>query len=449
MKKYMFLLKPAIFFISILIGAYTVLWIEKVRPSDFGFYKDIFKKEVVIKKRKSYPLRKYNDTLTAQDMKIARIAWRYFENNYIPATGFVNSVDKYPGTTLWDVTSYLHALTSAYEIGVIDTTEFDTKLKTILTSMSKMKLFKDMLPNKSYNTYNLAMIDYENHPTEEGIGWSAMDIGRFFSFTYRLMKDYPAYFPNMKAVISRWKIDEIIDDATLHGIGFSFKDKRMMKVQEGKLGYEEYIAKGYDRMGFDVSEALKYTDFIKFVKINGVDIAADTREVKYFPAYNYILSEPYILDGIEYGWDLNSKELAYRVYLAQKRKADKENKIIAVSEGHLDTFPYFVYNSVYTNKEKWVCVSSDGEKVNDKKTFSTKAAFAWYTLFDDDYSQKLYKKVLEMADENKGFYSGYYQKTGKINKALTANTNGVILECLRYKKSGPINRLENRTGKAL
>jgi len=441
MKKHIFLLKPAIFFISILIGAYTVLWIEKVRPSDFGFYKDIFKKEVVIKKSDSYPLNTYGDTLTNQDMEIGKIAWRYFENNYIPETGFVNSVDKYPGTTLWDVTSYLHALTSAYEIGIIDTTEFDKKLTKILSSMSTLQLFNNKLPNKSYNTYNLAMIDYENHPTQEGIGWSAMDIGRFFSFSYRLMKDYPEYFPLMKKIISRWHIEEIIEDATLHGIGFNFKDKRMMKVQEGKLGYEEYVAKGYDLMGFDVSEALKYTDFIKFVKILGIEIATDTREVKYFPAYNYILSEPYILDGLEYGWDINSKELAYRIYKVQKRRSEKTNKLIAVSEGHLDTFPYFVYNTIYTNKEKWVCLSSDGEKTDEMKTFSTKAAFAWHTLFDDDYSKKIYEKAITLNDKNKGFYSGYYQNTGKINYALTANTNGIILESLRYKLMGPINRL--------
>ena len=442
MKKNIFLLKPAIFFISILIGAYTVLWIEKVRPSDFGFYKDIFKKEVVIKKTEKYPVKPYNKSLSAEDIEIAKIAWKYFENNYIQETGFVNSVDKYPGTTLWDITSYLHGLTSAYEIGIVDTIEFDNKLNKILNSMAKMRLFKDILPNKSYNTYNLSMIDYENHPTNEGIGWSAMDIGRFFSFSYRIMKDYPEYFPLMKKVVSRWHIDEIIDDATLHGIGFNFKDKRMMKVQEGKLGYEEYVAKGYDRMGFDVSEALKYTDFIKFVKILGVEIAADTREVKYYPAYNYVLSEPYILDGIEYGWDINSKELAYRVFLVQKRRAKQTNKLIAVSEGHLDTFPYFVYNSIYTNKDKWICTSSDGMEMDEMKTFSTKAAFAWATLFDDDYAKKLYQKAITLKDENKGFFSGYYQKTGKINYALTANTNGIILECLRYKKMGPVNKLQ-------
>ncbi|HEB62106.1 MAG TPA: DUF3131 domain-containing protein, partial [Bacteroidetes bacterium] len=259
---------------------------------------------------------------------------------------------------------------------------------------------------------------------------------------YRVMKDYPEYFPKVKKVISRWHIDEIIDDATLHGIGFNFKDKRMMKVQEGKLGYEEYVAKGYDRMGFDVSEALKYTDFIKFVKILGVEIAADTREVKYYPAYNYVLSEPYILDGIEYGWDINSKELTYRVFLVQKRRAKQTNKLIAVSEGHLDTFPYFVYNTIYTNKDKWICTSSDGLEMDDMKTFSTKAAFAWATLFDDDYAKKLYQKAITLKDENKGFFSGYYQKTGKINYALTANTNGIILECLRYKKLGPVNKLQ-------
>jgi len=38
----------------------------------------------------------------------------------------------------------------------------------------------------------------------------------------------------------------------------------------------------------------------------------------------------------------------------------------------------------------------------------------------------------------KGFYSGLYEKTGLPNKALTANTNGIILESLAYKSLGPL-----------
>lgn len=110
--------------------------------------------------------------------------------------------------------------------------------------------------------------------------------------------------------------------------------------------------------GYDVYEAMSYTDFIRFKKIYGTEIGIDTREVKYNPSYNYVLSEPYILDGIEYGWDVNSRELAYRIYSVQKERYKHEKIITAISEDHIDQPPYFIYNSVYADGTPWNCIQT-------------------------------------------------------------------------------------------
>jgi len=438
------LVKPVTMLLAFYLGANAVLFIEKARPSDFGFYKDIFSKELLIKPSESYPLRKYGDSLTAQDWKDAQIAWQYFRNNYQPKTGLFNSVDMYPATTFWDISSSLHALMSAYELGLIDSLEFHQKMQKGLSSINKFKLFEGELPNKVYSTITLSMVDYSNHNTTEGVGWSAMDVGRFLGTVSRIQKFYPEFTGITDSIISKWNIQRILGkDATLHGIGFSFKDKRAKIVQEGKLGYEEYASKGYMVNAYDASESLKYTDFLKFIDIYGVQIGADTREVKYHPAYNYVLSEPYILDGLEYGFDFNSRELAYRLYKVQKIRYKKTGKPVAVSEDHVDKEPYFIYNAVYANGKKWVCYAENGEEADDFKQLSTKAAYAWATLFNDDYSKVLKQSVRELYDPKKGWYAGRYDKTGKINKVLTSNTNGVILEALAYKTHGPLNRINN------
>jgi hypothetical protein len=435
-------IKPAVMLIAIYGGANAVLFIEKARPSDFGFYKDIFSKEMIIKPSKSYPLRKYGDSLSAQDLKDAKIAWQYFENNYQEKTGLFNSVDKYPATTFWDISSSFHALMSAYEIGLIDSLEFDRKMTKALNSLQQIKLYDHELPNKVYSTISLSMVDYSNHNTNEGVGWSAMDIGRFLGVVTRINKFYPKYTKSVEKIISRWNIPRVLGkDATLHGIGFSFKDKSIKIVQEGKLGYEEYASKGYMLNDYDASESLKYTDFLKFIDIYGVEIGADTREVKYHPAYNYVLSEPYILDGLENGFDINSRELAYRLYKVQKRRAKIKGMPVAVSEDHVDKPPYFVYNSVYANGKKWVCYAENGDEANDFKQLSTKAAYAWATLFNDHYASTLQKSIRDLYNEKKGWYAGRYDKDGEINKALTANTNGVILEAIYYKLHGPILKI--------
>jgi hypothetical protein len=253
---------------------------------------------------------------------------------------------------------------------------------------------------------------------------------------------YPGYWPRMNAVVGRWNIQgNLLIDGTLHGIGFSTKDKTERVVQEGKLGYEEYTAKGLMMAGFDASESLKYTDFLRFKRIYGIDIAVDTREVKYYPAYNYMLSEPYILDGIEYGFDMNSRELAWRLFAVQKERFRREGIITAVSEDHVEGEPYFVYNAVYADGKAWNCIAENGDDADAFRTISTKAAFGWYTLFDDPYAVSLLNVIRNNHHEEQGWYSGIYEADGRINRALTANTNGIILSCLNYLRSGPLVRL--------
>jgi hypothetical protein len=59
-----------------------------------------------------------------------------------------------------------------------------------------------------------------------------------------------------------------------------------------------------------------------------------------------VVSEPYVLDGIEFGWDDTSRDFAYRVYQAQYNRYVRTGIPTAVSEDNLDQAPYFVYNSI-------------------------------------------------------------------------------------------------------
>jgi len=78
------------------------------------------------------------------------------------------------------------------------------------------------------------------------------------------------------------------------------------------LGYEEYAAKSFGLISRDVGFAMDYEANTELVDIYGIPIAADVRKPAEFGALNYVVSEPYILDGIEYGWDRYSRELSQR-----------------------------------------------------------------------------------------------------------------------------------------
>ena len=374
--------------------------------------------------------------ITEEERQWATIAWKYFENNTISETGMVNSVDQYNASTLWDTSSYLMGLISAYRLEIIAEEEFDERTRKLLTSLAALPLYDGKLPNKSYNTINLKMVDYTNKPTEKGIGWSAIDIGRLMVPINILVWQYPKFHTEVQAIVNAWDLPAMVNKGSLYG-ALREKNKTLL-LQEGRLGYEEYAAKSMQLMGYDVSEALDYQSWLQYINIYGIDIATDSRRPEEFTAHNYVVSEPYILDGIEFGWDKVSKQFANRLYAVQEARYKDTGILTAVSEDNIDQAPYFVYNTVFTSGKTWNAITEDGKDASEFKTLSTKAAFGWHALYETDYTEKLMEVVSTLHDENKGWYSGRYEKTGKPNKALTANTNGIILETIAYKALGPL-----------
>ena len=55
---------------------------------------------------------------------------------------------------------------------------------------------------------------------------------------------------------------------------------------------------------------------------------------------------------------------------------------------------------------------------------------------------KLVEAVSKLHDVERGWYGGQYEASGKPNKAITANTNAVVLESLAYIERGPFVRYQ-------
>ncbi len=373
--------------------------------------------------------------LTPDEIAWAKAAWKYFENNYQENTGMVNSVDSFPASTMWDTASYLMALIAAERLQIIDIAQFDARVGRLLQTFKDMELFENKLPNKSYNTMTAQMANYQNERSEKGIGWSAIDIGRLLVPFNLIVWNYPQHTQAVTDVLLSWDFNALLRDGQLYGAAIDPAQSTIF-LQEGRLGYEEYAAKSLTLLGKDVSVALLYTDYMSFTDIYGLQIPYDSRSPEEYEAHNYVVSEPYILDGIEFGWDRNSQEIAYRVYRAQERRFTETGVLTAVSEDHLDQAPYFVYNTVYTSGKNWNCITEDGEDASEFKTLSSKAAIGWHMLYRTMYTQKLVNSMQDLYDPEKGWYSGRYEKDAKINGSLTCNTNAIILESICYKKFG-------------
>ena len=369
--------------------------------------------------------------LTSEDRQLARNAWKYFEVNRLK-TGLVSSAAKFPATTMWDAASQLAGMTAARELDLLPQAEFDRWMAQTLSSLAKIPLYKNELPNKAYNAETLQPVSYGKLDKPEEIGFSAIDLGRLAIWLDIVAHRYPQHAQACKNVTAHWQLTRLEKDGSLMGVHIE-KGKEEWN-QEGRLGYEQYAAYGLKKLGVVAKNALNPQANEQNVDVMGVKIPADKRS----SYHNYVTSEPYVLDGLETGFKALPAEYAGRVLQAQTRRAQATGQFTAWSEDNLDRAPWFVYNSVHVDGKNWKTLNPGGKDSDKFRTSSTKTAVAWQMLFGNRYTEANYKGLRWLADSDRGVFGGVYEETQEINRSLTLNTNGQILEALLYSQIGSI-----------
>ncbi len=374
--------------------------------------------------------------LSAQDLTAARIAWRYIERNTRPETGLVDSVADFPSTTLWDQGSYLLAVLSARVIGIIDSDEFDHRVDRFIATFEQLPLFEGTLPNKVYHTQTLEMVDYQNNPAPDGIGWSALDVARMLSALRAIERFEPKFGARIRQLLAAWDLDAMTREGQM--IGARREDGVTEFLQEGRIGYEQYAARASALWGLDVLGVISIRPFLDWETIAGVEIPVDQRDHSTFHAITPVLSEPFILQGLELGLDSEAALMADRVYRAQEARFKDTGQMTMVSEDHVDQAPYFLYSSVHSNGEPWAVVNEDGKHFEELRTVSLKSAFAWDAIYNTEYTRFLRKELFAIANPEKGWPAGVYEEDGRINEAYTLNTNAIVLEAIHFIAHGPL-----------
>lgn len=365
-----------------------------------------------------------------QDKALARKAWTYFKTNRIKETGLVSSAAKFPATTMWDVASQLAGMTAARELDMLSPSEFDSWMVQVLESLTKLKLYRDELPNKAYNARTLQPVNYGKLDKYEEIGFSAIDLGRLALWLDIVARRYPQHAEAARAVTARWKTARLEKDGSLMGTYLLRGEEQW--VQEGRLGYEQYAAYGLTKIGVVAKNALDSKANEQLVDVSGVKIPADTRTTY----HNYVTSEPYVLDGLETGFKALPAEYAGRLLQAQTRRSQSTGEFVAWSEDNIDKPPFFLYNNVYVDGKPWNVVNPKGQDHYKLRVSSTKTAVSWHMLYRTPHTEKNYKALRWLADPSRGVFGGVYEENQEINRALSLNTNGQILQAVLYSKIG-------------
>ncbi|UWR22013.1 DUF3131 domain-containing protein [Sulfitobacter sp. S190] len=376
-------------------------------------------------------------TSSPEDLAYAKMAWQYFVNNTDPNTGLVNSTDNYPSTTTWETGSYFVATLSANRLGLIDDAETIARIDLVLETLMDMRLFDDALPNKAYNVRTGDLVNYANEPVERGLGWSALDIARMVAALGHVNANYPELAAKTAKVMDRWDLSLMVEDGQL--IGGNIADGDLRYDQEGRVGYEQYAAKAMMLFGFDMFRAYDAEKNLMVREVEGQPIPVDTRlHRNVTPAFT--VSEPYLFDGLEFGFDARSARFASAIYAAQEARYRNTGILTAVSESHIDVAPYFIYSSVWGGGADWAVMSFSGERLDSKRTITTKVAFAWDALFGTEYTSDLVAAIAPLGDPDRGWPEGIYEADGTTNSSVTVNTNAVVLAALAFRANGPLIR---------
>jgi len=362
----------------------------------------------------------------------ARAAWRLIDSRYRPETGLVDAQPSWPYPTAWDIASSLAAYYSARGLGLISDEEYQRRASRLLATMRKARLYRNIAYGRNYDARTGELVGPDQKPHENGTGWSAMDLGRLLVILAIVAKQDPALADAARAVATRVDARRVIRNGYLTGTEISRRTKKPTEYQEGRLGYEQYAAAGFALWNMTAPGALNARGNARPATVMGIPVTRDARGL------DRITSEPFLMHGLELGWDPAMRDMAWQTLSAQAARFEKTGQVTMVSEDAVNRAPhYFYYYCVYCSGKPFVInVHTPGLELDAPRWVSTKAAFGWHALLPSKYTWRSVQTVQPALHPQSGWASGVYEGTHKSTVTYSLNTAALILEAALYRKTG-------------
>lgn len=362
----------------------------------------------------------------------ARTAWHYADTQYQPETGLINSVHGYKYATVWDIASGLSAMYCANRLGLLPRGEYDRRMSRALKTLESMRLFEGIAFSKNYSTSTGAIAgrdDRDVQSSERGTGWSATDLGRLLIWLHIIAQKQPQYAADINRIVARMDLGQVVAEGYLWGADVDAAGN-VRRYQEGRLGYEQYAARGFALWGHPAPRALSLSENTFSIDVLGVPLLADRR------GGDHLTSEPFILMGLETGWDAEVRPVAERVLRVQEERFKRTGQMTIVSEDHVPVAPwYFFYYSINHHGRQFVVNVQDSEvDLNQPRWISAKGAFAWHALLPGSYTRSAVDAVNRARDPQRGWSSGVYEDGRGSTGSENINTAAVILQAALYSR---------------
>ncbi|HFV9293219.1 TPA: DUF3131 domain-containing protein [Serratia fonticola] len=377
--------------------------------------------------------------LTFEEAIWARVAWQYFINNTQPS-GLVNAIDNQPYTSMWDSGSYLMAVISAQRLGIISRTELNSRMSNALAALGKLPLYQGRLPAVYYDTLQLDMLDTPSLQSAEP-GWSAVDISRIVMPLNISVWLYPEQTAAIHQLLRYWQLDALFAQQ-LPQSPFSLRDVRKWQLitrdNRPGYGYQLYAAQGLQNAnaaaGIVLSQPLPKQ---RYITIEGVEIPYDGLIKVGKEDHPIVVSMPYILTGLEAGFDINSAEMAWRIVKVQESRYKSREDFTYLSNDYEEQKPAFS-GKLLENPLSLTTDTSRSELKHTALQLSTRSVFGWHALFPSPWSESMRRRAIPLLAPGKGWYDGIRAEDQKLSTTLSANTNAMVLESLLYLTQGPL-----------
>jgi hypothetical protein len=393
--------------------------------------------------------------LSEQELGWAKIAWKYFVNNYHADTGLVSELDGSAVVSVWNIADTIAAAIAANHFGLIDDYEFDHRISPLLAFLNKMPLHEEKLPNLFYRADSGIISNKDGE--KKSIGWSAIDIGRLLIWLQILRNSAPQYAEYIDKAVLRWSFCEVIDDCgELQGMNRnSSADPSSSLQQKEPLGYQEYALMGYTAWGFPPRQRRKSSVKLPVVRIYDMNLPYSNEDSSTTGSSNSLVSTPYILQGVEFNWDriddqhsLDSSssdraaaEMAQRIYIVQEKRYRYERIFTARTDHRRKDKPYTLYDTIFADGYAWNTLTPEGESHQNIALVSTSATFGMWALWKTSYTDGLMQLISTLYDPERGWFEGRQEKDGAHERTISCTTNATVLEALYYKEHGKLYKI--------
>jgi hypothetical protein len=380
----------------------------------------------ILKKAASAPIADIDRTYD----EAARLAWAFMDRGYTSKTGLVIAQPDWPYPTTWDIASTLAAYYSAKGLGYITADEYKKRTLRALQTLQSASLYGNSVFGRNYDARTGSLVGAGHQAAGHGTGFSAIDVGRMLIWLKIVGNSDPEINKAATALVRRLDRSRIVRNGYLYGETLPAKGA-VQRYQEGRLGYEQYSAAGFQEWGMGATRAADIGVNAAQKKIGSIPILTDKRNL------DRLTSEPLILHGMEVGLRGGMAELAWQALALQAQRYVQTGQVTIASEDALSIAPhYFYYYCIYCSGKPFVInIHSPGTELDGPRWVSTKAAFAWHALKPNEYTW-LGVQAVAPAKSTAGWASGVFEKTGKSTGTVTLNTAAVILEAALYRKTG-------------